>query len=77
MDFGFTCKLKSKGVAETEAKIGPKPYPVCNFRCRSYNYENLTCSFEKPYNPIVTNFSLTYIIPLFTSHQVSKKKKFK
>lgn len=75
MHSGFICKLNEHGVAETDVKIGHKPYPVSNFRCRSYNYENLTCSFEKPYNPVVTTFNLSYNIPLFTSNQVSKEFK--
>lgn len=73
MHYGFICKLGENGVAETDVKIGTKPYPVSNFRCRSYNHENLTCSFEKPFNPIATTFNLSYNIPL-QYKQVSKIK---
>lgn len=73
MHYNFICTLDGHGVAETDVKIGYKPYDVSNFRCRSYNHENLSCSFEKPFNPVNTKFSLSYNIPLIK--QVSKHKK--
>lgn len=39
---------------------GTKPERVINFKCRSYNWENLTCSFERPYNPVPVNYTLYY-----------------
>lgn len=39
---------------------GTKPEKVINFKCRSYNWENLTCTFERPYNPVPVNYTLYY-----------------
>lgn len=40
--------------------IGTEPVKVIDFKCRSYNWENLTCSFERPYNPVPVNYTLYY-----------------
>lgn len=40
--------------------IGTAPVKVIDFKCRSYNWENLTCSFERPYNPVPVNYTLYY-----------------
>lgn len=43
-------------------ETGTKPEKVINFKCRSYNWENLTCTFERPYNPVPVNYTLYYAI---------------
>lgn len=40
--------------------IGTAPVKVIDFKCRSYNWENLTCSFERPFNPVAVNYTLYY-----------------
>lgn len=40
--------------------VGTEPVKVIDFKCRSYNWENLTCSFEKPNNPVPVNYTLYY-----------------
>lgn len=39
---------------------GTKPTNVIDFKCRSYNWENLTCSFERPYNPVASTYTLLF-----------------
>lgn len=46
---------------------GYKPLDVENFKCRSYNWENLKCSFEMPNNPVLAVYQLSYM-PKLQSH---------
>lgn len=40
--------------------LGYKPKPVKNFRCISYNWQNMKCIFERLSNPIASRYELTY-----------------
>lgn len=39
-----------------------KPQKPENFSCISYNWENLTCTWDPLYNPIATTFDLSFKI---------------
>lgn len=55
------CKMNdSIGIAIKTVNVGYKPRNVLNFKCHSYNWQNMNCSFEQPYNPIPTSFSLIF-----------------
>uniref|UniRef100_A0A336MQ57 CSON004107 protein n=1 Tax=Culicoides sonorensis TaxID=179676 RepID=A0A336MQ57_CULSO len=57
----YQCLLDGEGVGVTNLYIGYKPTNVTDFKCRSDNWQNMTCKFTKPYNPIPTEYQLTYI----------------
>lgn len=40
--------------------VGYKPHNVTNFKCRSENWQKMNCSFEQPYNPIPTQYDLSF-----------------
>jgi cytokine receptor domeless len=40
--------------------IGFKPGKVSDFKCRSNNWQNMTCSFRQMYNPIITTYNLSF-----------------
>lgn len=57
----YICKLnRTKGVDMRSVYVGYKPYNVSNFKCRSENWQKMNCSFEQAYNPIPTNYSLSF-----------------
>jgi len=37
---------------------------VENFKCRSYNYVYMICSFKQMENPLITKYTLEYHLPL-------------
>nr|CAD7571660.1 unnamed protein product [Timema californicum] len=43
--------------------VGTKPQEVKNFTCISQNWQNLTCSWEKPENFVKTKYKLRYRFP--------------
>lgn len=45
-------------VCVTQLDVGYKPLPVLNFSCESINFNNLTCQWTIPYNPVKANYSL-------------------
>ncbi|KAG4077009.1 hypothetical protein HA402_015996 [Bradysia odoriphaga] len=55
-----TCYLRTFGVDMTRVYVGYKPKPVINFRCVSYNWQNMKCSFERSSNPVASRYELTY-----------------
>lgn len=61
----YICKLKNEtnAVCLNNVVVGTKPLPVDDFKCISYNYENLTCTWTQPENYIKTYYNLTYFFP--------------
>ena len=39
------------------------PLAVENFKCISENWSNLNCTWDEPYNPVKTEYSLHYAEP--------------
>ncbi|XP_066999474.2 cytokine receptor [Anabrus simplex] len=57
-------EISSKtGVCLTQVVIGYKPKEVLNFTCISHNWENLTCKWTKPENPVDTKYKLHFRLP--------------
>uniref|UniRef100_A0A6B2E6T6 Putative cytokine receptor n=1 Tax=Phlebotomus kandelakii TaxID=1109342 RepID=A0A6B2E6T6_9DIPT len=48
------------GVSPVRVNVGYAPKNVTNFRCISYNWDDMYCTFDKEYNSIYTNYNLTY-----------------
>lgn len=59
-DHVYTCRHKSTGVAYKEVVVGYAPLPVTHFRCISNNWEKLNCTFQYEFNPIPTNYAVSY-----------------
>uniref|UniRef100_A0A1L8E393 Putative cytokine receptor n=3 Tax=Nyssomyia neivai TaxID=330878 RepID=A0A1L8E393_9DIPT len=63
----YVCFLKNKkkwkgndfGISYAEVHVGYAPQEVRNFRCISYNWEKLNCTFDKDVNYIFTNYQIT------------------
>uniref|UniRef100_U5ERE7 Putative cytokine receptor n=1 Tax=Corethrella appendiculata TaxID=1370023 RepID=U5ERE7_9DIPT len=59
----YTCKVnKTKGVGMRKVFIGVPPDKVKNFKCRSYNWEYMNCSFKASYNPLKPTYKLEFRI---------------
>lgn len=63
----YTCKIEInnelKGVDVIEVRVGYKPgdIDVNNFKCRSINWQNLTCTFKQMNNSIPTSYDLSFV----------------
>ncbi|KAJ6644668.1 Cytokine receptor [Pseudolycoriella hygida] len=58
-----TCYLNNtSGVDMTRVYVGYKPKPVLNFKCISYNWQSMKCSFQRSSNPVASRYELTYSI---------------
>lgn len=42
--------------------LGREPEPVKDFKCRSYNWQYMKCSFEKQPNPVVPRYTLQFAL---------------
>lgn len=69
----YSCKLAAsedscndKGrcdsIGMNQVYVGYKPQNVTNFKCRSFNLQSMLCTFEKPFNPVYVNYSLTFYL---------------
>ncbi|XP_055688882.1 cytokine receptor [Lutzomyia longipalpis] len=56
------------GVSYSDVHVGYAPKKVRNFRCISYNWETLNCTFDKDVNYIFTNYQVT-IGPVLTTRR--------
>lgn len=57
----LVCKLDgSKGITYNDIKVGHKPDRIEKVDCFSRNWDNLTCIFEKPNNPVAVQYELKY-----------------
>merc|ERR1719412_2514191 len=52
----------SYGVANKEIDVGYPPLPPENFFCISQNWQSLKCTWDEPYNPIKTTYTLSYVV---------------
>ncbi|XP_039299117.1 cytokine receptor isoform X1 [Nilaparvata lugens] len=68
----YTCKVlvplgnattREENICLNQVSIGFKPKEVTNFTCLSYNWENLTCTWDISYNPVKTSYNLRYLLP--------------
>lgn len=64
----YDCRLKKKdqsfiGVDHDDVYIGYPPANVTNFKCRSPNWQSLSCTFDKPYNPALVTYTLYFGFP--------------
>ncbi|XP_031624527.1 cytokine receptor-like [Contarinia nasturtii] len=66
MEAYVDCLAGLSGINRVTINVGTAPEKVIDFKCRSYNWENLTCSFEKPYNPVPVDYTLYYGIGIET-----------
>lgn len=58
------CKMNGQhGISYNDIKIGRKPDNITALKCISHNWHDMNCSFEKPYNPVAVQYSMTYRIP--------------
>lgn len=48
------------GISYSIVNVGYKPQDLTNFRCISYNWEKLNCTFDKKVNYVYTNYTLSY-----------------
>lgn len=71
----ITCKREQNIVGLSEIYVEDKFGPVHDFKCRTQDFKNLTCSFHQPssYHPIA--YRLSYTISTEEVH-LKKKKKF-
>ncbi|CAH1731218.1 unnamed protein product [Aphis gossypii] len=51
------------GVCLNNVFVGYKPLNITNFSCVSNNWENLTCNWTKPENPIKTTYKIYFRLP--------------
>lgn len=59
----IVCKLNGQhGISYNDIKIGRKPDDITGLKCLSYNWHDMNCSFEKPYNPVAVQYSMQYRI---------------
>ncbi|KAK9680081.1 Fibronectin type III domain [Popillia japonica] len=59
----YSCELNKSTICYNVVRVGTKPQPVTDFSCIGSNYENLTCSWDPPFNYIPTNYTLSYTFP--------------
>lgn len=55
--------LTEKGICPQRVHVGYPPKNVENFSCISENWENLNCTWDEPYNPIRTVYTLNFKEP--------------
>lgn len=59
------------GVKLIDVLIGYKPQNVLNFKCRSYNWQNMNCTFDIPiHNFIETKYTLTRLVEVPGNYEV-------
>ncbi|XP_059615014.1 cytokine receptor [Phlebotomus argentipes] len=61
------------GVNLVRVNVGYAPKPVKNFRCISYNWLKMNCTFDKEVNSIYTYYNLTYRPKVIVSRIYSKE----
>ncbi|XP_031640435.1 cytokine receptor-like [Contarinia nasturtii] len=66
MEAYVDCMAGQSGINRVTINVGTQPAKVINFKCRSYNWENLTFNFERPFNPVPVNYTLLYGIGIET-----------
>lgn len=49
-----------QGIGMSVVSIGYKPERITDFKCRTDNWENITCSFTKPMNAVPTEYKIEY-----------------
>jgi cytokine receptor domeless len=68
-DSSILCKVNGQhGISYNDVKIGHKPVDILDVKCLSQNWQDMNCTFEKPYNPIPVQYTLRYRIK--GSHQI-------
>lgn len=59
----IVCQLHGQhGISYNDIKIGRKPEKIDGLKCLSHNWNDLNCSFEKPYNPVAVQYMMYYRI---------------
>lgn len=59
------CKHNGSGINLHALKIGRKPDRIDlerNLKCRSYNWQDMNCTFDIPYNPVHVHYTMKYKI---------------
>lgn len=61
----YTCYVLTssgsvRGIGMTQVSVGYKPSQIEDFKCRSYNWAVMNCSFTKPLNPVPTVYTISY-----------------
>lgn len=49
---------KNTGIDVKSFFVGTKAEPVQNFTCINYAFDKLVCSFDAPYNPVATDYTV-------------------
>ncbi|XP_037930826.1 cytokine receptor [Teleopsis dalmanni] len=59
----YICKCGIHALAQANVYVGyiPSNLPVQDFRCLSYDFEYMICNFTKPFNPVSSQYVLTYV----------------
>ncbi|XP_029844432.3 uncharacterized protein LOC8039342 [Ixodes scapularis] len=74
----YYCMLKFPDhafhVCATQVTVGELPLPVEDFKCISYHYKNLTCSWRNPDSNIRSSYVLSAIFGPIGSHQGSPRE---
>lgn len=52
-----------KGLCNQIFYVGYEPLPPDNFTCISDNWQSLNCTWDVPYNPVKTTYTLHYVEP--------------
>lgn len=68
-EFSIICRHGDSGIGYNDVRIGKKPQKVKDFKCFAHNWENLTCQFYAPPNPLAVNYYLTYYSTISPSSQ--------
>lgn len=59
----IVCKLNGQhGISYNDIKVGRRPDTIPALKCISHNWQDMNCSFEKPYNPVAVQYMMRYRI---------------
>lgn len=57
----IVCQLNGQhGISYNDIKIGRLPEEIYDLKCQSNNWDNMNCSFPKPYNPVAVHYNVKY-----------------
>lgn len=75
--YSFVCKHHGSAVGYNDVRVGYPPQPVEDFKCFSSDWDNLTCSWHRPYNPVAVQYNLSYSTDISpsTSYQCNEMTK--
>lgn len=59
------CKFNNQhGISYNDIKVGRRPVDITGLKCISDNWNDMNCSFEKPYNPVAVQYEMRYRIAM-------------